>query len=118
MRSVGRRLRSEAGQASAELLGMLPFLLLAALMSWQLLLGAWTFTQASNAARTASRVVARGDDADPEKAARNAVSRPLRRGLEVKMAGDKATVRINIPILFPGLTTSELRATRSAELPS
>lgn len=113
-----RRLRDQAGQASAELLGMLPFLLLAALMAWQLLLGAWTFTQASNAARTASRVVARSDDADPEKAARNAVSRPLRKGMRVKMDGDRATVRVNIPILFPGLSTSDLRATRSAELPS
>jgi len=113
-----RRLREETGQASTELLGMLPLLLIAALMVWQLLLGAWTFTQASNAARTASRVVARSDEADPQKAARNAVSRPLRRGMRVKMDGDRATVRVNIPILFPGLTTSQLRAVRSAELPS
>jgi len=113
-----RRLRDQTGQASTELLGMLPFLLIAALMVWQLLLGAWTFTQASNAARTASRVAARSDEADPGKAARNAVSRPLRRGMRVRMDGDRATVRVNVPILFPGLTTSQLRATRSAELPS
>lgn len=113
-----RLLREERGQAATELLGMIPFLLLAALMAWQLLLGAWTFTQASNAARTASRVVARSDEADPRKAARNAVSKPLRQGMRVEMKGDRATVRINIPLLFPGLTTKDLRATRSAELPS
>jgi len=35
-----RRLRSESGQASAELLGMLPYLLLAVLVICQLMLGA------------------------------------------------------------------------------
>ena len=60
-------------------MGMLWWLLLAALFAWQLMLGAWTVTQTSNAARTASRVSAR-DDGDPEKAARNALSGALRSG--------------------------------------
>lgn len=117
MRDRLARLRhEERGQASFEFLGMLPYLLLATLMGWQLLLGAWAYTQASNAARTASRVEGRGGD--PGKAARNAVSGPLRRGLKVKMDGDRATVRVRIPIVLPGLGSERLRATRSAELPS
>ncbi len=111
-------LRSEAGQASVELLGMLPYLLLSVMLIWQVLLGAWAFTQASNAARTASRVHARGAEADPRKAARNALSPPLRRGMKFRLEGDRATVRVRIPILVPGLSADSLRATRSAELPS
>lgn len=112
------RLRSQSGQASAELLGMLPYLLLAIMFTWQVLLGAWAYTQASNAARTASRVHGRSDDADPRKAARNALSPPLRRGMAFRMKGDRATVKVRIPILVPGVSAADLVATRSAELPS
>ena len=59
---------------------MLWWMLLCALFVWQLLLAAWTVDQAANAARTASRVEARGGDA--EKAARWAVSSGLREGHE------------------------------------
>ena len=109
-------LRGERGQASAELMGMMFWLLLAALFVWQLMLGAWTATQASNAARTASRVAAR-PDGDPEKAARNALSKPLRGGFHrFTLKGEKATVRVRVPIIFPGLE-SGLSVSRSATLP-
>jgi hypothetical protein len=113
---VRARLRDESGQASFEVLGMLPFLLLVALASWQLMLGAWACTQASNAARTASRVHGRGGD--ERKAARGAVSKPLREGMRIRRDGDRVTVRVRIPIVVPGLSAKGLRATRSAELPS
>jgi hypothetical protein len=112
-----RRLRDERGQASAELMGMTFWLLLAALCVWQLMLAAWTVTQAENAARTASRVAAR-PDGDPEKAARNALSAPLRDGFHrFTLEGEKATVRLRIPIIVPGLETG-LPVSRSATLPS
>jgi hypothetical protein len=117
---TGRRLlREERGQASAELMGMLWWLLLAALFAWQLMLGAWTVTQTSNAARTASRVQAR-PDGDPEKAARNALSGPLRGGFvedRFKLDGERATVVVRIPIIIPGVTADGFTAKRSAELP-
>lgn len=116
-RRLARRLRSESGQASSELLGMLPYLLLAILVVWQVLLGAWAFLAASNAARTVSRIQARVADSDSEKAARNAVSPGLRRGLKVEVRGDRATVRVRIPIVVPGITAKSLTASRSAELP-
>ncbi len=106
---------SEAGQASVEFVGLLAWLLLAAVLIWQLLLVTWTFTQASNAARTASRVDARGGD--PVKAGRNALTPGLRKHARVEMAGEKATVRVRIPIIVPGLDSDDLRATRTAELP-
>jgi hypothetical protein len=108
----------ERGQASAELLGMVWWLLFAALFVWQLMLGAWTVTQTSNAARTASRVEARGGDA--EKAARNAVSGPLRDGFHrFRMEGEeKAIVSLKIPIILPGVTAPGFSITREAKLPA
>lgn len=110
-----RLIREERGQASTELVGMLWWMLLCALIVWQLLLAAWSVDQAANAARTASRVEARGGDA--EKAARYAVSGGLRDGLKVKMTGEKAEVSVRIPIVVPGFGDDRLRATRSATLP-
>ena len=112
------RLADERGQASAELMGMLFWLLLVTLVVWQICLAAWTYTQVSNAARTASRVEGRGGDA--RKAARNALSTPLREHVQnIDVDGDRATVAVRMPLLVPGLLTSErLTATRSAELPS
>ena len=112
-----RRLADERGQASAELMGMMVWLLLVTLIVWQICLAAWTYTQVSNAARTASRVEGRGGDG--EKAARNALAGPLRKNIEtIKIEGDRATVTVRMPIVLPGvMTTEKLTATRSAELP-
>jgi TadE-like protein len=112
------RLADESGQASAELMGMLFWLMLVTVIVWQIALAAWTYTQVSNAARTASRVEGRGGD--PKKAARNALSTPLQKNIEkIEIDGDRATVKVRMPLLIPGLlTTKELTATRSAELPS
>jgi hypothetical protein len=112
------RLADQSGQASAELMGMMVWLLLVTLIVWQVALAAWTYTQVSNAARTASRVEGRGGDA--EKAARNALSDPLAKNVEsIKIDGDRATVKVRMPLLIPGLlTTKQLTASRSAELPS
>jgi hypothetical protein len=118
--SLRRLLRDERGQASAELMGMLWWLMIAALAVWQLMLGAWTVTQTSNAARTASRVSAR-EGADPRKAAREALSSPLRKGFvdrDFKLEGDTATVKVRIPIILPGLTADGFDAERSVTLPS
>ncbi len=110
-----RFLREERGQASAELVGMLWWMLLAALVVWQLMLAAWAVDQAANAARTASRVEGRGGDA--MKAARNALSNGLRDGMTVDMNGETAKVSVRIPIVVPGLGDDRLRASRSATLP-
>ncbi len=109
------RLRSERGQASAELMGMLWLMLLVGLAVWQLLLAAWAVDQAANAARTASRVEGRGGSG--EKAARMAVSQGLRDGLKVDIGGETAKVSVRIPIILPGLGDDRLRASRSATLP-
>ena len=111
-----RLLREERGQTSVELVGMLWWMLLAALVVWQLMLAAWAVDQTANAARTASRVEARDGNAD--KAAHWAVSNGLRKGMKVEIDGDTATVSIRVPIIVPGLGDDRLRIERSATLPS
>ena len=112
------RLADESGQASAEVMGMIWWLLLVTLIVWQVCLAAWTYTQASNAARTGSRVEGRGGDA--KKAAKNALSRPLQKTVKkIDVNGDKVTVTVKMPLLVPGLiSTEDLPAPRAAELPS
>ena len=83
---------------------MLWWMLLCALIVWQLLLAAWTVDQAANAARTASRVEARGGDA--EKAARYAVSDGLREGLKVDVAGETARSASGSRSWCPGSATT------------
>jgi hypothetical protein len=114
---VRARLADERGQASAELMGMLFWLLLVTLIVWQICLAAWTYTQASNAARTASRVEGRGGDG--EKAARSALAGPLQKGIEkITIDREKATVIVRVPIVLPGVITAKgLTAKKFAELP-
>ena len=96
-------------------MGTVWWLLLVVLAVWQVSLAAWAHVETSNAARTASRVAGRGGD--PAKAARNAVPKPLREGMKVTVSGEKATVRVRIPILFPGVSSRDFRATHAATLP-
>jgi hypothetical protein len=110
-----RLLRDQRGQSSVELVGMLWWMLLAALVVWQLMLAAWAVDQTANAARTASRVEGRGGDA--VKAARNALPGGLRDGVKVLVSGETAKVSVRIPIVVPGLGADGLRATRTATLP-
>lgn len=110
-----RRLSSEHGQVTLEFMGMLPILLLVGLLVWQLLLAGYTVVSAENAARNASRVDARGGNA--EKAAKSSLSMGLDRHVRVKTEGEKATVRVRMPIVAPGLSSARFTATRSAELP-
>ena len=112
------RLRDESGQASAELMGMIWWLVLVTVIVWQICLVAWTYTQVSNAARTASRVEGRGGDG--EKAAKNALSKPLQKTIQkIDVNGEKAVVKVKMPLLIPGLLDSDqLLATGKAELPA
>jgi hypothetical protein len=108
-------LRDESGQASVELLGLLPYLLLVGLVVWQLLLATWAVTSASNAARTGSRVQSRGGDG--RQAALDALDAPLREHARSRISGERAEVRVRVPILVPGLDSGDLTVRRTAEFP-
>src|SRR4051812_49448096 len=88
----------EAGQASVELLGVLPAVLLVAALVWQLALAGQAAWLCANAARAAARAEAVGRDGP--SAARSALPRSLERGLKVESAADGAVrVRLRIPLV-------------------
>jgi len=93
--------RDEAGQATVELVAVLPLVaaILAAL--WQLALVGYAEWGASAAARAAARADAVGGD--PGGAARAHLGRSLERGLRVR-PGDGGTVRVAVRIpTLPGV---------------
>ena len=109
------RTESQCGQASVELLGALPALLLLVLVAWQLALAGHAAWLAGNAARVAARADAVG--ADPARAARGALPARLRRGLTVaERDGGRIDVRVRIPVVLEG-AGPRLRAGASAALP-
>ena len=98
-------------------MGMVFWLLLAALLVWQLCSSPGRQPGLERRAHREPRRRARGGD--PEKAARNAVSGPLRAGFhDFRESGEQATVHLRIPILLPGLTADGFTVTRSATLPA
>jgi len=122
---VIRRLRSSSGGASVEYAGTVTWVLLAALVAWQLALTGWTAVSATNAARTASRAASRGlSQQDAETAGRNALwTRGLGPHATVRVAegtsDDVATVTVLIPIVVPGFKAfqSSIPITEHATLP-
>ena len=86
--------RGQLGQASVELLGVVPAVLLIALLVWQLALAGWSAWLCAGAARAAA--VGR----DGRTAARSALPAALRQGLRVDRTGGGAVrVRLRMPLL-------------------
>ena len=106
--------RTERGQATVELLGALPAVLLVVLVGWQLMLAGQASWLAGNAARVAARAAAVGGDA--EAAARSALPRHLRRDLRVVQRDREVTVRVRLPIVLRGWR-SPIRIGASAGAP-
>src|SRR4051794_9249606 len=76
------RVRCDAGQATVELVALLPLVGLLAALLWQALLAGETIWLSGGAARAAARAVAVG--ADPVVAARAVLPPRLERGLRVR----------------------------------
>ena len=86
---------AERGQASVELLGALPVLLLLGAVVLQLLAIGYSATLAGSAAEAAALAVAGGGDG--AKAARAAVPGWSRAGMRVQAAGGRVEVRLRPP---------------------
>lgn len=97
---LGARIRHrEAGQASVELVAVLPLLLLAGAIAWQLALAGHTAWMSAHAARAGARAEAVGLDA--RTAAASALPEGLRRGLRVRrLRGGGVRVRVAVPALL------------------
>jgi pilus assembly protein CpaE len=86
-------IRSESGQASVEAVAIVPLVLLAAAVAWQLVLTGHTLWLAAGAARAAARADLVGES--PARAARSALPRSLERGMSVKRV-DAGGVRVEV----------------------
>ncbi len=105
MRSRARaRARADSGQASVELLALLPALGLIAALAFQALLAGETWWLASVAAREGARASALGRD--PGAAAQAAVPRSFRRArMTVSSSRDATvTVKLSIPRVVAGVS--------------
>jgi hypothetical protein len=105
--------RTQSGQASVELVAVVPLLLLLGAVAWQLALAGHAAWVTANAARAASRADTVGRDA--EAAARSALPGALERGLEVERLREGGVrVSVRMPALIrTGGAPPRLRATSS-----
>ena len=90
----------ERAQASAELVAIVPLVLLAALAIAQLAVAGWTLVTAGEAARAGARAAEVG--ANAQAAARSALPQTLEPA-DVDADGAEVTVRVAAPALVPGL---------------
>jgi len=87
--------RAQSGQASVELVAMVPFVLLIGAVAWQLTLAGHTAWLTANAARAAARADAVGRDVSD--AARSALPLSMEGGLEVRRL-DEGGVRVSVRV--------------------
>jgi hypothetical protein len=93
------RATPESGQASVELVAVIPFVILVALAVWQVGLAGHTLWLTAGAARAAARADTVGSS--PQRAARSALPDSMERGLAVeriRAGGIRVTVRM--PLLL------------------
>lgn len=94
-----RALQSQQGQASVEAVAVVPLVVLAALVAWQIVLSGHTLWLTAGAARAAARADSVGASAD--RAARSALPAAMERGLSVeRLGGGGVRVAVRIPLLL------------------
>src|SRR3954452_23418189 len=91
-----RRISEERGQAAVEFVAVVPFVIVAALVAWQLVLVGHVAWGAAGAARSGARAALGGRDA--AVAARSALPRSLRAATRVSGGPAGAPVRVSVPI--------------------
>ncbi|MEU5208165.1 TadE/TadG family type IV pilus assembly protein [Streptomyces sp. NPDC020742] len=111
----------DRGQVSVEFLGMLPLIGLVLVLLWQLVLVGYAYTLAAHAADRGARAASAtegGGAGACRAAAEDELPSAWRAGAEpscVPSAGLwQATVRLKVPVLFPGAGDFPWRVTGSA----
>jgi pilus assembly protein CpaE len=102
----------ERGQASVELVAILPALVLCVLIAGHAVAAGWALWSAAGAARAGARAEHVGGDG--EAVARRALPGSLRAGAEVE-GGDAIRVEVRAPVLLPGGTGPVLSASASLD---
>ncbi|MFF0437676.1 TadE/TadG family type IV pilus assembly protein [Streptomyces sp. NPDC004327] len=109
-------MREDRGQVAVEFVGMLPLILLTLVLLWQCVLIGYTYTLAGNAADEAARAEAVGDDCGA--AAERHLEGAWKAGASVDCRASggmvHATVRLEVPVLFPGAASFPFDVTGEA----
>ena len=103
----------DPGQASVELVAVLPALVVCVVLAVQAVAAGWALWSAGNAARAGAR--AEGIGSDGEATARRSLPAPLRDGAKVS-AEDGVKVSVRIPGLLPGITMPRISASSTLAL--
>jgi hypothetical protein len=104
-----RSLRTDDGQATVELVALLPLIGLLVALLWQALLAGETVWLSGAAARAAARAAAVGGD--PADAARSVLPPRLERGLRVRQASDGSVeLVVGVPAALGGGTVAPVTA--------
>ena len=90
-----RLLAAASGQASVELVALLPLLAVVALLAWQAVVAGQAIWLSGAAARAAARAAALGDD--PTAAARASLPRSLSSGVRAA-SGDDGAVSVSLAV--------------------
>ncbi len=110
-------LRAEGGQATVELVAAIPALLLAALISLQLLAAGYALTLADGAAEAGALALAEGGSA--VEAAKEALPGWAADDIKVTVSGEEVSVRLRPPSPFKSiadhLAVTSSASARSAE---
>jgi hypothetical protein len=95
---------SEAGQATVELVALIPLLLIVALAAAALLAGHGAREQAGHAAQAGAMAMLQGGD--PRESARRALPAGVRRRAAVEVHGRRVTVRVRpaVPVVARAMT--------------
>jgi hypothetical protein len=111
--------RDDTGSGSVELIASVPWIFLFIAAALQLFFAAYGANVASNAARSVARIEGRGCDGGQQ--AQRAVPSWLRPDgfgwYDTNRSGDsvRATIRVDVPLLLPGMGPVQLR--RTATMP-
>jgi hypothetical protein len=95
------------GQASVELVAVLPALAISLVIAAQTVVVGWALWSAGNAARAGARAEEVGSDA--EAAARRALPGALRDGAAIR-SGDGVRVKVRVPAIVPGVSLPSVSA--------
>lgn len=107
-----KQMAGARGQASAELVAIVPLILFGALALVQVALAAWALLGAGEAARAAARAEHVG--ADAQRAAAEALPFGLD-SPEVKSDGSAVTVALDAPAVVPGVPAIPVEASASLD---
>lgn len=103
------RLRDASGQASVEIVALLPLLVVLGMCCWQAVVAGQAVWLSGAAARSAARAAAVGGDA--RSAARRALPPALRRRVVVRTAEDGAVrVDVGVPAVVGGVRLGAVSA--------